>query len=287
MRVDGAVVLLQLDHFQVGKIDLQRFQVFDGGAAPGIDRLVVVAHRGEHRLLADAGHQQLHQFVLAGVGVLVFVDQQVAQAALPFVAHVFVVAEQLHRQADQVVEIDRLVGRQRGHVAAVDARRLRLVFVHRVLERGVGVDQAVLPQRHRILDAADQLLVGGRGQVLHQREAVVAVHDREAVLQAQVFRFLAQDLHAQRVEGGNRQLLGLLRLLQQLGDALLHLDRGLVGEGQRGDVGVVAAVLDQVRDLLRDHAGLAGAGAGQHQAGAVQVLHGFALRRIQTRLGRR
>jgi hypothetical protein len=226
-------------------------QVFDRGAAPGVDRLVVVAHGGEHRLLADAGHQQLDQLVLAGVGVLVLVHQQVAQAALPLVADRLVVAEQFHRQADQVVEIDRLVGRQGRHIAAVDARGLGFVFVLGLLDRVFRVDQAVLPQRDRILDAADFLLVGGDRQVRRPGVAVVAVHDRKAVLQADAGRFLAQDLHAQRVEGRDGQLLGLLRLLEQFGDALLHLERGLVGEGQRGDrARIVAAVLDHVRDLL-------------------------------------
>ena len=94
---------------------------------------------------------------------------------------------------------------------------------------------------------------------------------------------MPQDFHAQRMEGRHRQLLGLARLFEQLGDALLHFERGLVGEGQRGDVfRFIAAILDQMRDLLRDHAGLAGAGAGQHQTGAVHVIDGIALRGIQT-----
>jgi hypothetical protein len=43
----GAVVLLELDDLQVGVIDGQLAQVLDVGAAPGVDGLVVVAHRGE------------------------------------------------------------------------------------------------------------------------------------------------------------------------------------------------------------------------------------------------
>jgi hypothetical protein len=54
---------------------------FRVGAAPGVDRLVVVADRGEG--IARPAGQQLQQAVLAAVGVLVFVDQQVAQLALP------------------------------------------------------------------------------------------------------------------------------------------------------------------------------------------------------------
>ncbi len=178
-----AVVLFQLDDTEIGEVDLQLLQVFDGRAAPCIDRLVVVAHGGKHRFFADPGDQQFYQLVLAGVGVLVFIDQQVAQPALPFITHRFLVAEQFHRQTDQVVEIDCLIGRQGGDVTAVDARSLRVIFGNRVFQCGVGIDQAVLPQRHRSLDAADQLLVGRERQVLHQRKTIVAVHDREAVFQ--------------------------------------------------------------------------------------------------------
>ncbi len=281
----GTVVLFQLDDAQVGEVDLQRLQVLDRGAAPGINRLVVVADGREHRLLADAGDQQFHQLVLAGVGVLVLVHQQVAQAALPAVADRIVIPEQLHRQADQVVEVDCLVGLQGRHVAAVDAAGLGFVLVLGLLDRVVRVDQAVLPQRDGVLDAADFLLVGGEAKIGDDGVAIVAVHDRELVLQADAGRFLAQDLHAQRVEGRDGQLLGLLRLFQQLGDTLLHLERGLVGEGERRDrARIVAAVFDHVGDLLGDHPRLARAGAGQHQAGAVEIEHGFALRPIQAEL---
>ena len=279
----GAVILLQLDDPQIGEIDLQLLQVFDSRAAPRIDRLVVVAHCGKHRLLADPGDQQLDQFVLAGVGVLVFVHQQVAQAALPFFTHRVVAAEQLDRQADQVVEIDRLIGRQRRHVVAIDARGLRLVFGDRAFQCAVGIDHAVFPQRHRALYAPHQLLVGGNRQILHQRKAIVAIHDRKAILQAEFARLLPQDFHAQRMECADRQVFRLLRVLQQLGDALLHFGRRLVGEGQRGDVlRFVPALLDQMGDLLRDDARLPRTGAGQHQAGAVHVVNRLALGRVQT-----
>jgi len=93
----GTVILFQLDQMQIRKIDLQRFQVFDGGAAPCVNRLVIVTHRRKHRFLANPRHQQFDQFILAGIGVLIFIDQQIAQLALPAVAHFFIVAEQFYR----------------------------------------------------------------------------------------------------------------------------------------------------------------------------------------------
>ena len=76
----GAVVLLELDHLQLRIVVGQAPQVLQGRAAPAVDRLVVVAHRGEAVAFADQFPQQL---VLGGVGVLVFVDQEVAQPLAP------------------------------------------------------------------------------------------------------------------------------------------------------------------------------------------------------------
>ncbi|KAG1444307.1 hypothetical protein G6F57_017854 [Rhizopus arrhizus] len=75
------------------------------------------------------------------------------------------------------------------------------------------------------------------------------------------------------MERADDQALGQLAVHQGL-HALVHLARGLVGEGQRHHVAAhVAALAQQVSDLLRDHARLAAAGAGQHEARAVQVKH--------------
>src|SRR5450830_1305180 len=63
---------------------------------------------------------------------------------------------------------------------------------------------------------------------------------------------------------------------------MLHFGRGLVGEGDGRDALRGHARLDQARDLHRDHPRLARAGACQHQAGALEVVHGFKLGEIQT-----
>ena len=56
---------------------------------------------------------------------------------------------------------------------------------------------------------------------------------------------------------------------QQRLDAVAHLGRGLVGEGDREDaVRRDALDLHQPRDPVREHARLAAAGAGEHERGA-------------------
>ena len=73
-----------------------------------------------------------------------------------------------------------------------------------------------------------------------------------------------------------------LLALQQRADALAHLVGGLVGKRDRGDVARrIAALLDQIGDLVGDHARLAAARPGQHQQRAVEIGCRFALHGIE------
>ena len=64
-------------------------------------------------------------------------------------------------------------------------------------------------------------------------------------------------------------------------DALGHLLGGLVGEGDGEDgVGRDAALLNEIGDAVGDDAGLAGAGAGEQEHGAIDGEDAFALLRI-------
>lgn len=80
----GAIVLLQLDGLAVFKVLLKVQDVGDVGATPAINGLVVVAH--DHEVLVLGG-QQVGDFVLDVVGVLIFVDANVAEALLVLVEH--------------------------------------------------------------------------------------------------------------------------------------------------------------------------------------------------------
>ena len=57
----------------------------------GVDRLIVIANYGKARA---AAHQQFHQFILAGVGVLLLIPQQVANFVLPALADFFIALQQ-------------------------------------------------------------------------------------------------------------------------------------------------------------------------------------------------
>jgi len=65
----SSVVLLQADDLRFWKILLKLQNVAEVGAAPGIDRLVLVAYRAE---VVPRAREQPHQFILRPVRVLVF-----------------------------------------------------------------------------------------------------------------------------------------------------------------------------------------------------------------------
>ena len=91
----------------------------------------------------------------------------------------------------------------------------------------------------------------------------------------------AQDLDADRVERAEpRHALDLAA--DELADALLHLARGLVGEGHGEDLAAAgAAGGEDVGDTGGEDARLAGSSAGQNKQGAVERLDRLALLRVQ------
>jgi len=277
-RAGGAVVLLQLDDLELRVVDRQLLEVVQRGAAPAVDRLVVVAHGGEAAALA---HQQLEQLVLRGVGVLVLIDQHMAQRLLPLGAHLGEVAQEAQRHADQVVEIHALVGRQALFVALHDHGDAALVVVLGLGEGLGAVEAGVLPGADGPLPLARGGDVGGAaGGVLDDAGHVVGVEDAELGLQAEHGAVFAHHAHAQGVEGADQHVLG--RAADQVLRALAHFRGRLVREGDGGDAARLQAGLDQPADLHRDHARLARAGAGQHEAGPLRVVDGLELGEVET-----
>ena len=194
----GAVVLLELDDFESGVVLLEQAEVFHVGAAPGVDALVVVAHGGE---AAFGAGEQLHEGVLAGVGVLAFVHQEVQQAHLPFDSDTGFVLQQAGGQEDEVVEIDGLVAVQGFLIACVEPGGLAFPFVGGYLKGLLGGEQVVFPQGDFVLGAEDGVAAAAAEQLGDDFAAVGAVEHGEVLFVADVLGFFAQEAHAQRVEG--------------------------------------------------------------------------------------
>ena len=203
-----------------------------------------------------------------------------AHAGLPALARVFMVTHQLEGQADEVVEVHALERAQALFIARHDAGGDALVVVTGLrfgLRRG---QPHVLPATDGPLPFAGRGGVGGAAGVLEQADDVIAVQNAELRFEAQQGAILAHHAHTQRMEGANQHFGG--GLADQAAGPFAHLGSRLVGECDGGNAFGFQPRLDEPGDLVGNDAGLARAGARQHEAGSLQVIHRFVLRKIQT-----
>ena len=280
-----AVVALQPDHGGAGEVRLEAQDVVDLGAAPAVDRLVVVADAADVGPGGAAGQQAQPQ-VLGDVGVLVFVDQHVAEPGLVVREHLRVVAEQPQHLQQQVAEVCRVELLQALLVGGVEGCAL-------ALGKGEG-----LPARHligrqpSILPAVDQgcqlaarpaVLVEALAldHLLDEAHLVVGVEDGEARLEAHQLGVPAQDLDADGMEGSEPRH-ALHGAADQLADAILHLARGLVGESDGQDLRAARPTRAQdVRDAGGENPRLTRASSRKHQHGPVERRYGCGLLGIE------
>src|SRR5581483_4288223 len=155
-----------------------------------------------------------------------------------------------------------------GDAGRVLVRRDELVL--RV--RDLRVDAA----RHEALRVALELLEAR----LRQPDLVGLVVDREVRPVAEALRLAAQDAPAGGVEGEDPDR--ARRAAEEALEPRAHLARRLVRERDGEDLlGLHAARRDQVRDAMRQHPRLAGAGAGDDEQRPLRREHGFTLRRVE------
>ncbi len=285
-----AVVALEPDHLRAGEVLLEAQDVVDLGAAPAVDRLVVVADTAEvFRSLADQAQPE----VLRHVGVLIFVDEHEAEALVVLPQHLRVIAEQPQRLDQEIAEVGGIEGLQSRLIGLVelDAASVREGggFARRHL---VGGEPAVLPAvddrgEHASRPALLVDVFSGQ-KLLEQPDLIVDIENREVGFQANQLGMPAQDLHADGMKGAEPRH-SLDDLPDHGADAQLHLARGLVGEGDGENFSRArAAEREDVRDARGEHARLAGSGTGEHQQRPVERLDRLALLGVQPgEIGRR
>ncbi|GAB3863819.1 hypothetical protein GCM10027610_111160 [Dactylosporangium cerinum] len=280
-RLGGAVVLLQQDGAGVGIVALELEDVADRGAAERIDRLVGVTDDAQ---LAGAADELLHQHVLRVVGVLVFVDEDVAEPAAIGLGDLGVALQQVHHAHDQVVEVERVGLGEALLIERVGLGEGPLGGADRLGGEGLGVDQLVLQVGDLRGQPAGRIAFRVEVELadheLHEPAGVVGVIDRERRLETRVVVLGPQDAHARRVERRHPHQPGATA--DEVGDALLHLAGGLVGEGDRDDLtGVHGTGREQIGDPAGQHLGLARAGAGDDEQRGTLVGHGVTLRTVE------
>ena len=238
-----AIVAFESDHGGAGKILLEAENVVDLGAAPAIDRLVVVADAAD---VPPALGEEPQPEILRDIGVLVLVDQHVAEALLIVGEHVGMLAEDPERFEKKVAEIGGVENLQTLLIGLIELPPASIgegacVGLRHVLRRQPAVLPGVDPSGE--LSRRPALLVDpfGLDDLLHQADLVVGVEDREIGLQSDQFGMAPEELRADRVEGAE-PLHALDDTADEVADAVLHLPRGLVGEGDGEDFPRLGAV---------------------------------------------
>ncbi len=196
-----AVVALEADRLRRRELARELQDVRDVGAAPAVDRLVLVAHDEEVPGLA---RDEAHELRLDAVRVLVFVHEEVPDAPPEQVAHAVVRRDEARREDEEVVEVERLRRAQRLLVGARDVREAGAEEVAEAAREIVRLDALVLRLRDARLDLARRRRLLGQGDFLHRAlhdgELVVRVEDDEALRHARLVRKAPEEAHAPGVE---------------------------------------------------------------------------------------
>jgi hypothetical protein len=165
------------------------------------EALVGVAHDQEVPVLR---RQHLDELPLGEVGVLELVDEHVQEPLLPAGEHIGVLAEQAHREHEQVVEVDGRRVEQAPLVLGVHLRERLLRRCHRLVGVRLGEHQLVLECGDARVQLARRIPlrveVEVTAHVVGEAHGVGLVVDRERGPDADVLRLAPQDARARGVE---------------------------------------------------------------------------------------
>ena len=173
----GTVVFHHHDGLHIWKNLVEIQQILDVRAAPGVDRLVRVAHDEEVAVIAA---QHLHQLILQRVDILKLVDHDVFKPLLPLEPDVLVLLENIERELDEVVVVEAEALFLLIEIAVEDdvPRRVGalVLFAQRVERHRDHV--LVILRLLKELSDLDHVPCGGIGHVA-QCEAALFVDDAE------------------------------------------------------------------------------------------------------------
>ncbi|MDT4830740.1 hypothetical protein FQZ97_642150 [compost metagenome] len=277
-RLRRAVVALQRDDARLlrelrGKVE----DVAHRGAAERVDRLRVVAH---HRHAAPVGLHRAQDLGLQQVGVLVLVDQHVVEARAD-VRGQRGLGDHLGPVEQEVVVVEHVLlllgldvgAEQRLELGLPLGAPGKVVFQHggqrRARVHAARVDRQAGALARKAVDRGRQPQLVPHQP--HEVFGVAAVVDGEVLVQPDLRGVLAQQPRADAVEGaGPRQRRRAFRLQaqharQHLARAALHFLCGAAREGEQQQPLRIDPARDQVRHAVRQRAGLARAGTGDHE----------------------
>ena len=269
----GAVVLLKTNDFCVAVVALEIEDVADVGTPPRVNRLVFITDGDD---VAVAVAEQAHEFILAAVGVLVFIDHHVSVTTAVQLAQGSVVTQQADALEQQIVEIDGIGLTQTGFVLFVDHRHAG----------GLGIFGVFVEVLRTLMVALGMADAGERRTVLHelfvetealedlfdQRQLVVVVVNIELPGEAvadigETVAIAAQHSDTKRMKGRDEgHVIVFAGIAQQLMHAFFHFFGGFIGKGHcQNCVAGHFVGMNEVGHAVRDDACLAGSSTSQDQ----------------------
>ena len=139
-----AIILLQADDPGTGILVFKLQDVFNGGTTEAVDGLVVVTH---HADIFPFPRQRRGQQILQMVGILILVDEHIAELVLPVLPRLRMLQEQPHRVENQVVKVQRVRLPEPMLILSIELRNLLLAEVAALF----ALRQVVTGQEHPIL----------------------------------------------------------------------------------------------------------------------------------------
>ena len=229
----GAVVLLQADDPAALVLFFKGEDVLNGGSPEAVDGLVVVPHHAEVLIASGQGGGQQ---ILQVVGVLVLVDEHIAELPLIELPHLVKLLEQTDGVENDVVKVQGACLPQPALVLCVYLGDLGQPEVPRPLALG----QILVSQLHGILcprDVAQHrpgrklLIIDSQvlQNILHHPQGVVSVIDGKGGGEAQLLNIPAEDANTGGVKGAGPDIVG--SRAQHSGQTVLQLARRLIGKG--------------------------------------------------------
>ena len=236
-----AVVLLQADHPSPLVLLFKGEDIFYGSPPEPVDGLVVVPYHAEVLIPPRQGGGQQ---ILQVIGILILVDQDIAEFFLIVRPHLVKALQQPDRVEDDVIKIQGIGVPEPALIFHIDLGNLGQPEIPRLLALG----QIVGSQLHGVLCPGDipqngpgrELLVVNvlfLDNVFQHPQGVVSVVDGKGGRKPQLVDIPAQNSHTGRVEGAGPDVIGCGA--QHLGQTLLQFSSGLVGKcnGQNGPGG--------------------------------------------------
>ena len=276
----GAVILLQFDGSHLRKILLEIQNIPNVRPSPLVNALIVVPH---HTEVPVGLGQQVNQFVLQVVGVLILIHHDVLKPISVIRQNLRIRFQEAHPVENQVIEVHGVI-----------PHHFLLVFpihlIHGVRSEVSGILRniffRILLPLLGIADDADYIADGiglfvdfqGLHNPLHQGFSVRLIVHRETGLISQHLALISKHPKTHGMEGHDPHSPGPWN---QAFHPIPHLSGRLVGKGHRHNLGRVHALLNHVRNSMGHGGGLPASRSGQNQKWPVNMLHCFLLFAVQ------